>query len=91
MTEPLRRAVTAATLVRWAQAARGITWGRPLAAFEAVIHVLTVALVTGFARVQHAIGRSKHLAQPAVAAVAASTLLGLNGWLWLIGPDKYIW
>jgi hypothetical protein len=52
---------------------------------------MLVAFVTLSARVQHGLLRSKHWFAPVTAAVAASALLGLNGWLWLVGPDKYIW
>jgi hypothetical protein len=60
-------------------------------AVSAVLHVMLVAFVTLSARVQHGLLRSKHWFAPVTAAVAASALLGLNGWLWLVGPDKYIW
>jgi hypothetical protein len=60
-------------------------------AVSAVFHVMLVAFVTLSARVQHGLLRSKHWFAPVTAAVAASTLLGLNGWLWLVGPYKFIW
>ena len=60
-------------------------------ALDAVLQVLTVAFVTLAARVQHSALRAKHWAVPVTAAVAAYALLGLNGYLWLAGPDKYIW
>jgi hypothetical protein len=60
-------------------------------AVSAVLHVMLVAFVTLSARVQHGLLRSKHWFAPVTAAVAASALLGLNGWLCLVGPDKYIW
>ena len=60
-------------------------------AVSAVLHVMLVAFVTLSARVQHGLLRSKHWFAPVTAAVAASALLGLNGWMWLFGPNKYIW
>jgi hypothetical protein len=51
---------------------------------------MLVAFVTLSARVQHGVLRSKHWFSPA-PAVAAYALLGLTGWLCLVGPDKYIW
>jgi hypothetical protein len=60
-------------------------------AVSAVLHVMLVAFVTLSARVQHGVLRSKHWFAPVTAAVAAYALLGLNGYLWLVGPDKYIW
>ena len=60
-------------------------------AVSAVLHVMLVAFVTLSARVQHGLLRSKHWFAPVTAAVAGSALLGLNGWLWLVGPSKYIW
>ena len=60
-------------------------------AVSAVLHVMLVAFVTLSARVQHGLLRSKHWFAPVTAAVAASALLGLNGWMLLFGPNKYIW
>ena len=60
-------------------------------AVSAVLHVMLVAFVTLSARVQHGLLRSKHWFAPVTAAVAASALLGLNGWMLLVGPNKYIW
>jgi hypothetical protein len=60
-------------------------------AVSAVLHVMLVAFVTLSARVQHGLLRSKHWFAPVTAAVAASALLGLNGWILLVGPDKYLW
>ena len=60
-------------------------------AVSAVLHVMLVAFVTLSARVQHGLLRSKHWFAPVTAAVAGSALLGLNGWMWLFGPSKYIW
>jgi hypothetical protein len=60
-------------------------------AVSAVLHVMLVAFVTLSARVQHGLLRSKHWFAPVTAAVAASALLGLNGCMWLVSPDKYIW
>ena len=60
-------------------------------AVSAVLHVMLVAFVTLSARVQHGLLRSKHWFAPVTAAVAGSALLGLNGWLWLVGPSKFIW
>jgi hypothetical protein len=59
-------------------------------AVSAVLHVMLVAFVTLSARVQHGVLRSKHWFAPATA-VAAYALVGLTGWLWLVGPDKYMW
>ena len=60
-------------------------------AVSAVLHVMLVAFVTLSARVQHGLLRSKHWFAPVTAAVAGSALLGLNGWMLLFGPNKYIW
>jgi hypothetical protein len=60
-------------------------------AVSAVLHVMLVAFVTLSARVQHGLLRSKHWFAPVTAAVAGSALLGLNGWMLLVGPNKYIW
>jgi hypothetical protein len=60
-------------------------------AVSAVLQVMLVAFVTLSARVQHGVLRSKHWFAPVTAAVAVYALLGLNGYLWLVGPDKYIW
>ena len=60
-------------------------------AVSAVLHVMLVAFVTLPARVQHGLLRSKHWFAPVTAAVAGSALLGLNGWMLLVGPNKYIW
>ncbi len=60
-------------------------------AVSAVLQVMLVAFVTLSARVQHGLLRSKHWFAPVTAAVAASLLLGLNGWAFLVGADKYIW
>jgi hypothetical protein len=60
-------------------------------AVSAVLHVMLVAFVTLSTRVQHGLLRSKHWFAPVTAAVAASALLGLNGWMLLVSPDKYIW
>ena len=59
-------------------------------AVSAVLHVMLVAFVTLSARVQHGVLRSKHWFATG-AAVAASALLGLNGWLWLVRPDGWMW
>ena len=59
-------------------------------AVSAVLHVMLVAFVTLSARVQHGVLRSKHWFAPATA-VAAYALVGLTGWLCLVGPDKYMW
>ena len=60
-------------------------------AVSAVLHVMLVAFVTLSARVQHGLLRSKHWFAPVTAAVTGSALLGLNGWMLLFGPDKYLW
>ena len=60
-------------------------------AVSAVLHVMLVAFVTLSARVQHGVLLSKHWFAPVTAAVAGSALLGLNGWMLLVGPNKYIW
>jgi hypothetical protein len=52
---------------------------------------MLVAFVTLSARVQHGLLRSKHWFAPVTAAVTGSALLGLNGWMLLFGPNKYIW
>jgi hypothetical protein len=57
-------------------------------AVSAVLHVMLVAFVTLSARVQHGLLRSKHWFAGATAAVAATALFGLYGWL---APDKYMW
>jgi hypothetical protein len=59
-------------------------------AVSAVLHVMLVAFVTMSARVQHGVLRSKHWFAP-VAAGAAATLLGLNGWIWMVQPKGWIW
>jgi hypothetical protein len=59
-------------------------------AVSAVLHVMLVAFVTISARVQHGVLRSKHWFAP-VAAGAAATLLGLNGWIWMVQPKGWIW
>jgi hypothetical protein len=59
-------------------------------AVSAVLHVMLVAFVTLSARVQHGVLRSKHWFAPATSAVALS-LLGINGWIWLLRPDGWIW
>ena len=55
-------------------------------AVSAVLHVMLVAFVTLSARVQHGLLRSKHW-----FAVAGSALLGLNGWMWLVRPQGWMW
>ena len=60
-------------------------------AVSAVLHVMLVAFVTLSARVQHGLLRSKHWFAPVTAAVAGSALLGLNGWMWLVRPTRWIW
>jgi hypothetical protein len=60
-------------------------------AVSAVLHVMLVAFVTLSARVQHGFPRSKHWFAPVTAAVAASALLGLNGWMWLVRPQGWMW
>jgi hypothetical protein len=60
-------------------------------AVSAVLHVMLVAFVTLSARVQHGVLRSKHWFAPVAAGVAASTLLGLNGWTWFVQPDRWMW
>jgi hypothetical protein len=59
-------------------------------AVSAVLHVMLVAFVTLSARVQHSVLRSKHWFAPATA-VAAYSLVGLTGWLWLVGSGKHLW
>ena len=60
-------------------------------AVSAVLHVMLVAFVTLSARVQHGVLRSKHWFAPAAAGVAAASLLGLNGCLWLAQPERWMW
>ena len=60
-------------------------------AVSAVLHVLLVAFVTLSARAQHGLLRSKHWFAPVAAGVTATALLGLNGWMFLAGPSKYMW
>jgi hypothetical protein len=60
-------------------------------AVSAVLQVMLVAFVTLSARVQHGLLRSKHWFAPVTAAVAVYTLVGLNGWIWLVRPDGWIW
>ena len=60
-------------------------------AVSAVLHVMLVAFVTLSARVQHGLLRSKHWFAPVTAAVAASALLGLNGWMWLVRSEGWMW
>ena len=60
-------------------------------AVSAVLHVMLVAFVTLSARVQHGVLRSKHWFAPVAAGVAAWTLLGLNGWMCLAQPDRWMW
>jgi hypothetical protein len=52
---------------------------------------MLVAFVTMSARVQHGVLRSKHWFAPVAAGVAASTLLGVNGWIWFAQPKGWIW
>jgi hypothetical protein len=59
-------------------------------AVSAVLHVMLVAFVTLSARAQHGVLRSKHWFAPVTAAVAASALLGLNGWMWRV-PEGWMW
>ena len=59
-------------------------------AVSAVLHVMLVAFVTLSARVQHGLLRSKHWFAPVTATVAAA-LLGVNGWLFLLKPDGWMW
>jgi hypothetical protein len=51
---------------------------------------MLVAFVTLSARVQHGVLRSKHWFAPVAAGVAASTLLGLNGWVWFVQPKGWM-
>jgi hypothetical protein len=60
-------------------------------AVSAVLRVMLVAFVTLSARVQHGVLRSKHWFAPVAAGVAAWTLLGLNGWMWLAQPQGWMW
>ena len=60
-------------------------------AVSPVLHVMLVAFVTMSARVQHGVLRSKHWFAPVAAGLAASTLLGLNGWICFIQPKGWIW
>jgi hypothetical protein len=60
-------------------------------AVSADLHVKLVASVTISARVQHGVLRSKHWFAPVAAGVAASTLLGLNGWMGLVQPNRWMW
>ena len=57
---------------------------------SAVLHVMLVAFVTLSARVQHGVLRSKHWFAPVAAGLAASTLLGLNGWICFIQPKGWM-
>jgi hypothetical protein len=59
-------------------------------AVSAVLRVMLVAFVTLSARIQHGVLRSKHWFAPVTAAVAASALLGLNGWMWRV-PEGWMW
>jgi hypothetical protein len=59
-------------------------------AVSAVLHVMLVAFVTLSARVQHGVLRSKHWFAPVAAGLAASTLLGLNGWICFIQPKGWM-
>jgi hypothetical protein len=59
-------------------------------AVSAVLHVMLVAFVTLSARVQHGVLRSKHWFAPVAAGVAASTLLALNGWSWVVQPNGWM-
>ena len=60
-------------------------------AVSAVLHVMLVAFLNRSARVPHGVLRSKHWFAPVAAGVAASTLLGLNGWTWFVQPDRWMW
>jgi hypothetical protein len=60
-------------------------------AVSGVLHVMLIAFATLSARVQHGLLRSKHWFAPVTAAVAASALLGLNGWMWLARPEGWMW
>ena len=60
-------------------------------AVSAVLHVMLVAFVTLSTRVQHGVLRSKHWFAPVTAAVTVYALLGLNGYMWLVSPDGYMW
>jgi hypothetical protein len=59
-------------------------------AVSAVLQVMLVAFVTLSARVQHGVLRSKHWFAPVTAAVVAA-LLGVNGWLFLLQADGWMW
>ena len=59
-------------------------------AVSAVLQVMLVAFVTLSARVQHGVLRSKHWFAPVAAGLAASTLLGLNGWICFIQPKGWM-
>ena len=59
-------------------------------AVSPVLHVMLVAFVTMSARVQHGVLRSKHWFAPVAAGVAASTLLGLNGWICFVQPKGWM-
>jgi hypothetical protein len=59
-------------------------------AVSAVLQIMLVAFVTLSARVQHGVLRSKHWFAPVTATVAAA-LLGVNGWLFLLKPDGWMW
>jgi hypothetical protein len=53
---------------------------------------MLVAFVTLSSRVQHGVLRSKHWFAPVTASVAATTLLGLYGWICLTArPDAWMW
>ena len=60
-------------------------------AVSAVLQVMLVAFVTLSARVQHGLLRSKHWFAPVTAVVAAYALLGLNGWMWLVNSQGWMW
>jgi hypothetical protein len=65
-------------------------------AVSAVLHVMLVAFVTLSARAQHGVLRSKHWFSkhwfsPVTAAVVVSSLLGLNGWMWMAQAEGWMW
>jgi hypothetical protein len=59
-------------------------------AVSAVLHVMLVAFVTLSSRVQHGVLRSKHWFAPVAAGAAATALLGLNAWIWLVQPEGWM-